>query len=153
MIINTLNLLKREHSEKVMNCFCFNLTNGKKNVILNTEGKIKEMSNNFYSGYSENVGDFDVIITKNNKNVDVMFIDEDYSTLEVQKKIFENNVKNIVIFASKEGSIKVSNFLNKNMNFLNVIRLTNDDIINGLIDNIYIYNPKIIQFNSKIITQ
>jgi len=151
MIINILDLLEKEYSERVVNNFCFNLTNGKKNVIFNTDEKIKQIFNNFYSGCDKNDSDFDIIVTKKDKNVDVIFINEDYQTSEIQKKIFKNNVKNIVIIAHKENSIKVSNFLYKNMNFLNILRLTDDDIINGLIDNIYIFNPKIIQFISKLL--
>jgi len=152
MVINILVLLKKGYSEKVIKYFCFNLTNNNKNVLLEDSTKIKEIFNNFYSGSYAGSNEFDFVVTKSGKKkVDLIFVDEDFAVSELQKKVFENNAKNIIIFALKESYIKISNFLYKNMNFLNILRLTNSDILHGFVNNTYIYNPKILAFNKKML--
>jgi len=156
MLISILDLLKVEYSDKIIKCIGFNLTTNNKTVLINSKEQIKKIFDNLYFGTStnENINNFDIVVSKSNKKkIDILFVEEDYSTSEIQTKIIEKNIKNIVIFASKENFIKVSNFLNKNMSFLNILRLTNDDIKYGLTNDTYIYNPKILTFISKLINK
>jgi len=156
MLISILDLLKVDYSNKIINCVCFNLTTNNKTVVVNSKEQIKKIFNNLYFGNStdENINSFDIIVSKNNKKkIDILFVEEDHSTSEIQAKIIEKNIKNIVIFSAKENFIKVSNFLNKNMSFLNILRITNDDIKYGITNDTYMYNPKILTFISKLINK